>query len=432
MNDDPTPDELWLAGALSSVSDAYHDGATFNPRPPRARRRTGTMVLAGIVTAAVVSAAILLPRLATPARPRVHHPVQIQPSRLCQVPLPRSWSAALAQNQTPVTTVTAATPLAFAVAPDGASYFADFYSSSWSGIVEVHRASGSVQRVYQFPSATAQVMSGAFDGHWLVWTLSTTKTNPQPASLMAWNSQTGRVATLVPTSNPFTAIYFTLDATSPAGGRGWLAWTVVPQGVGGGQYFLADLSSGKQRALPLVTLAGYGYFVGDLFVYAVPPPSADREPTPLPSPKSKYGAVSMTSFTATSVPAQLIPELEAVRTSLVSSWVAGTAVWSKQSGTLDFWPGGRSAAFSLSSGQAIDGVAQAGPLVTWTNGDGSMYIADLRSGSFARLPMTWGGENGSAGAILYTWSPSPLTQKISPLYTSSILDVASLPPLPHC
>lgn len=102
------------------------------------------------------------------------------------------------------------------------------------------------------------------------------------------------------------------------------------------------------------------------------------------------------------------------------------------SATLDLWPGGRSAAFSLSIGQAMDGVAQAGPLVTWTDGDGSMYIANLRSGSFARLPMAWGGENGSAGALLYTWSPSPLTQKISPLYTSSILDVASLPPLPHC
>jgi hypothetical protein len=47
------------------------------------------------------------------------------------------------------------------------------------------------------------------------------------------------------------------------------------------------------------------------------------------------------------------------------------------SATLDLWPGGRSAEFSLSIGQAIDGVAQAGPLVTWTNGEGSMYIADL-------------------------------------------------------
>ncbi len=432
MNDDLTPDERWLAEALSSISHRYHDGATFNPRPPSSRRRIGTMVLAGIVTAAIVSAAILLPRLATPAKPRVHHPVHSQPSRLCQVPLPRSWSAALSQNQTPVTAETVATPLAFAVAPDGASYFADFYSSSWSGIVEVGRASGSLQRVYQFASATDEVLSGAFDGRWLVWTLSTTTTNPRPASLMDWNAQTGRVATLVPTSNPFTAIYFTLDATSPAGGQGWLAWTVLPQGVGGGQYFLGDLSSGKQRALPLVTLPGYGYFVGDLFVYAVPPASANREPSPLPSPKSTYGAVSMTSLTATPVPAELVPELDAVRNSLVSSWVAGTTVWSKQSGTLDFWPGGRSAAFSLSIGQAIDGVAQAGPLVTWTDGDGSMYIADLRSGSFARLPMTWGGENGSAGALLYTWSPSPLTQKISPLYTSSILDVASLPPLPHC
>lgn len=77
MNDDLTPDERWLAEALSSISHRYHDGATFNPRPPSSRRRIGTMVLAGIVTAAIVSAAILLPGLdsqggrgfVTPPRP---------------------------------------------------------------------------------------------------------------------------------------------------------------------------------------------------------------------------------------------------------------------------------------------------------------------------------------------------------------------------
>lgn len=66
MNDDLTPEERWLADALAEISRSRSPGRGFTPRPTGRGRRVSSLVLAGVLAAALVSAAILLPRVIFP------------------------------------------------------------------------------------------------------------------------------------------------------------------------------------------------------------------------------------------------------------------------------------------------------------------------------------------------------------------------------
>ncbi len=421
MSDDFDPEERWLADVLADISRRRGPGRGFTPRPGGGRRRVGTLVLVGVLSAALVSAAILLPRTLFSEKNLAHHPITGGQPSFCQVPLPRQWLAEFARNRTPVAAL-ASVPLAFAVGPGGERYFAEYYSPSWSGIVEVARGSGAMQHIFQFPSAQYAVVSGAFDGRWLVWTLSSTRVNPVPATLMDWNSRSGRVSTLVPYAGSGTDITFTLDTTPPGAEQGWLAWTIIPGGVGGGGYFLADLSQGTSYELHIGGPPGFGFFVGDLFIYDVGglhPGTGD-------------GAIRMGSWTKSSVPETLAARLLALRLGLVASMDPSGAAWSDAAGQLRLWSAGEPAAVRLDVGTGISDLVQAGPYVIWGYSSGAEYVADLATGSYARLPLSNASDLAAGDAVLFTWSPSPDTQKAHPLYTSSILNTGSLNPLPRC
>jgi hypothetical protein len=421
MKDDPTSDERWLADALTEISNQRGDRPGFEPSSYRRKRSIGTLVLAGVLTAAAVSGAILLSTALFSAPPPLRHPIHGTQTSFCRVPLPKPWLAELTRNQTPVTGVTSV-PLAFAVAPDGMSYFADYYSPAWSGVVEVTRASGAMRHIYQFPSSQYTVVSGAFDGHWLVWTLSATNVNPVPATLMDWNSQSGKVSILVPYAGSASDITFALDLTQPGAGHGWLAWTIIPGGVGGGGYFLADLSQGSSYQLHVGGPPGFGFFVGDLFIYDIGGLH----------PRNVGGAIKMGSWAKSPVPKKLASQLHAVRLGSIASLDGGGAAWSDEAGQLHLWPVGTHAAVKLDIGTGISSLVQVGPFVVWGYSSGDDYVANLATGSYAKLPISDATAFAAGEAVLFTWSPSPATQKAQPLYTSSTLDIGNLEPLPRC
>ena len=94
-------------------------------------------------------------------------------SPYCTVSLPTRWSSALkARNGT----VPPATRIGFAVAANGSEYFAESYSPAWSGVVEIFPATGRVVEIRQFADPRVDQVSppASFDGHWFVWSESTT------------------------------------------------------------------------------------------------------------------------------------------------------------------------------------------------------------------------------------------------------------------
>jgi hypothetical protein len=421
MNDDLTPDELWLAEALTAISHGHQPDATFIPRPPSSRRRIGTMVLSGILTAAIVSVAILLPRLGFSGRQGIRHPAPTTLTKACQVPFPSAWTAALARSRTAATT-----DYIFAVAPDGSAYFTEVHSPSWAGLVEVDRASGVTTPIYQFPSSSYQVAQGAFDGRWLVVSLSTSPSSPGASSVIAWDAQTRRITTIVPYDGAATDISFSLDTAPPGTSQGWLEWTIVPGGVGGGGYFLADLSAGTQHQLHVGGPPGPAYFVGPLFVYdVVSPQGAVAE-----------GAIDMGSWKSTTMAPSLIPKLKAAADNGVGSISSYGAAWASLSGALIIWPQGTAGPTqsTVELGQGIDSVIQAGPMLVFSNGTtGAQYLVDITSDAYTQLPSDWSGTATAGNQMVFISHASSGAGKAGPTVTGmAILDVADLPSLPRC
>jgi hypothetical protein len=342
----------------------------------------------------------------------------------CEVSLPTTWSEALTRNETAVVPLGTG-PIAFAVSANGQNYFADYYATNWSGIVEVSIPSGAFRQVYEFPSDTYQVYQGAFDGRWLVWTLSATTVNPDPATLMAWDSLTGRVTTLVPYAGSSSVINFTLASSGSQARDGLLAWTIIPDLVRGGGFSVWSLSSSKGESVHTGGSAAVGEFIGGrlFFVYV--------------EKAIHYGALSTPSWRHVAEPAALKLHVTRAYEDSGSAAVSVTArdvVWVDPGGVLNEWPADATApqVVAVRLGPVED-LTQAGTAILWTEArGGDEFMLDTRSNSYARLPMRWGYYFANGSELTLSWSPNPLLQKAHPVLTSSFIDVTALPKLPDC
>lgn len=345
----------------------------------------------------------------------------------CQVSLPASWTSTIAKNQTALVTrpglaASPYGPVPFAVTATGVSYFADFASANWAGIVEVTRATGAMQQIYQFPSRSAEVYQGAFDGRWLVWTLSDTTLDPDPATLMAWDATSGQVSTLVPYAGSSSDIDFALATSGDPARDGLVAWTIVPDLVAGGGFSVEDLASGRTESIHTGGAANTGTFLGDRYVY-------DSGTSHL-----AYHALATPSWRPTNLPAGL---RRALQRSLVDRALAAVSsrgvAWTAENGPVTWWPSAARGPEQLAvNGGEVMSFLQIGSVVLWgVYGTGDMYVADTRTLSYARLPMRWGSGFATNQELLLLWSPRP-NEKADPVATSSFIDPASLPRLPSC
>ncbi|MGC1406054.1 MAG: hypothetical protein WA938_04880 [Candidatus Dormiibacterota bacterium] len=342
----------------------------------------------------------------------------------CKVSLPTTWSEAITTNETEVVPLGTG-PIPFAVSADGLSYFADDYSTDWSGIVEVKRVGGATREVYEFPSPSYQVYQGAYDGRWLVWTLSATSVNPVPATLMAWDSVTGRLTTLVRDAGSSSDISFALASSGAQARDGLLAWTIIPDLVRGGGFSVWSLSRGAGASIHTGGSPGGGEFIDDhyLFVYF------ERS--------LHYGALTTPSWQRAPEPAALKVHLERAYGDSGSAAVSVTSrdvVWVDPGGVVSQWQSSARAPQEIAAGmRSVENLTQAGTAILWTQSQsGDVYVFDRRSNSYARLPIRLGSYFANGNEVTLSWSPHPLLQKADPVITSSFLDIASLPRLPGC
>ncbi|HVB14611.1 MAG TPA: hypothetical protein VNH38_07640 [Candidatus Dormibacteraeota bacterium] len=258
------------------MSDEWtHDEVGLSPRPSSDRRselpsswsRRVRALVALVAVGAVAAGASLVPRFVSNSAETGS--IGLDGGTACQVALPASWLKAT-HRQLP------ASPLGlnpFAVASNGRAYFAAVEAAAWSGVVEVNAATGVAHRIEEFTPPTetvtptgstghtsVNVLSGSFDGRWLVWEQERQLQGLATATtLMAWDSVSGDIWSI---AGPFSAAVPV--AQDPAPEAGLLAWGGSSAGKSATIHFqlysLRDRRSKAVREAPRQNSFGGAFF----------------------------------------------------------------------------------------------------------------------------------------------------------------------------
>jgi hypothetical protein len=334
----------------------------------------------------------------------------------CRVALPTAWKEAIAVGE--IKTPASESLVPFAVSGDGRVLFAGDYTSAWSGVVAIQ--AGTLQRtqIQTFTSTKDQVVGGAFDGRWLVWSEVHSFTNLNDWSLYAWDSVNKRLVNIAnvprvdgqPLPGPLVM---------PVVSHGELAWS---QSVSSEQaeLHLFTLATGKDRVVARGRF-GIPALAWPWLIWAAP--GAPGEP-------GRFKMVSAETGDPIATPAPLAE----VRAPTYVAGAHGTVVWT----TADYhhlwlWRAGDAEArelFVSPTDDAIQWPHIGDHLVTWV-GTEATYAVDLRTQSVAQITPKYGGA-ATDGAGLFISYPATTVKSDHPPQKVSFLDANKLPSLPSC
>ncbi len=336
----------------------------------------------------------------------------------CQVAVPAAWQAVLDRG---IVDVPESHLVPFGVSGDAQSVFAALYSPEWSGVAMVSARTGEYTRIFPFASPSDdQVGGGGFDGRWLAWAEQHSKRDLNDWTLRAWDSRSRQVVTVTeaPRKDGRTV---SGPIVIPAVSHGMLAWVqATPNGDGEAHlYSLAHrrdqvLSSG--RVLTPITF-WWPYVIWQ-----------ERDGTDSVGPSGHLEMAEATTGRRVELPEALatVHHLAylAASDSLVT-WTDMVSLW--------IWRPGEPAArevFHAPSGEYIQFPAIARDMIVW---DGVMgpWVADVRSGSVAKIPQQYGGLFARDSALLVV-APTSLAKTARPSLRIRVADATRLPPLPGC
>jgi len=333
---------------------------------------------------------------------------------LCTVPTPASWQS-LIQHASP-RLPSGSRVIPFATGADPSVFFAEFYSSTWSGVVSISVSSSEIRRIAVFADPqNDQAYAGGFDGRWLVWIEQLSLDDSNDWQILAWDSATNQAFQVqaAPRANGATV---SGPIVEPVVSNGKAAW-VQANTAGVGEVHEFSLASrqdqvvGSQATTPLL-------FWGSDLVWMhldVPGQSGHlemldtRSGLPLSVPKP-LASVTHLAFLA-------------VSDNLVA-WTDGKSIWA-------YRPGQDSASLVNAIPQdSANFLGIAGDLITW-DGSSDPYALDMRSSSVTKLTPKYGGRFASGNSLLIYWPVSD-TKTASGQFVVADVDASNLPPLPSC
>ncbi len=335
----------------------------------------------------------------------------------CVTPLPTSWQDALAAG--PGVT-TPKTESVFAAAPAGGTYFAAFYSATWSGVAELSIASGAVRRIATFADPSQdQIGFGAFGGQWLAWEESLSPSNYDSWVIWAWNASTGALAEVASSA----ALGSSLAAQTPqpeiALSGDEIAW--VQNGPSGIPEIMLHNLATKSTAIAAQGAVGPPTFWESTLLY----PSLQRGQT-----YNELKAVSIQSLAPAAVPVGLsaargLGMLSASVAAVVWTGTDQTSVW--------YWQPGLRHPFEIYTGS--NGFAEfysmAGPYVVWDTSSGPI-VADTETRSLVNLGSQYGYAVAAGSWILIAGDAVNQQKTMHPLETISAIDIAAVSALAAC
>lgn len=339
------------------------------------------------------------------------------PHTFCEVALPASWQAALASG--PIAHEPGESMTVLAVSADGRSLFVDSTGDGAREVAWLH--DGQRTTLLRLPDPAQPIDWAMFDGRWLVIRLGPAdggSTAPD-SGVYAWDSTTMFAAQLVKS--------ITTSVESPVVSGGRIFYDIIGVDTPG-VLEMVDLATG--HGSPIASDVVFGPFrYGSLVLWEA------THPTPYAGGSAHLAAALITTGQPTDLPAELAGPITR------NSWFVGDADTLVATTGDDFSANPappRNPMYAWQPGtprvtitnMAIDSwepgsMQVAGDFVGWTTG-GARYLADLRSGSYARISSTPGDFQLSAGALVLTSGTAPA------LLESSLIRPAELPPLPTC
>ncbi|MDQ6713281.1 MAG: hypothetical protein M3Z28_08865 [Candidatus Dormibacteraeota bacterium] len=314
----------------------------------------------------------------------------------CLVPLPASWSQAISGGA--IKTAPSDAPAAFAISRDGSRIFAGDAAKPWLGIVALDRA-GHESRITSFLPGYDMVISGGFDGRWLLWAEANYHVERE-STLRAWDSVSNRFLTLS------TGVFEQVSVD-----HGKAAWINTVDR----QLHLFDLASGTDRRLD--ASASYATFSWPMLIWA----------------QGSTGDARLHAASAlTGKPMALPAELSSIRDVHFIVGAPGRLAWSGAQTVTDvwFWSAGSQPRVVFRAQDYAD-VMGLGSTLVGAVGSSSDYLVDLRTGATTEVPNRVLGPLLNGDVLALTRSTSGVTDMSVPM-TISVLSSSALPQLAGC
>jgi hypothetical protein len=337
-------------------------------------------------------------------------------ANFCSVPQPARWRRALHGDR--LAQRAGETLVVHAVGGDGGTAVVD--DRTGDGRSVVFWRDGRRTRILRLGHPdTDQLYGAAFDGRYLVFSVSHNPNDLSAWTLYGWDSVTGGAPQRLADNAVDSAGH---PVPSP------LLYPVIAAGV-------AAWTAG--RADGRTVLHRYSFITGTDEVVRVGHPGApflfDADlvwpESPRPDALTELHAVRL----ADGAPAPLPATLAAVRgPAFIVGTGSGVAAWvSADVRTLYAWRSGWRAPVTVrhvSTGRNVQWVRAAGPLVTWDDGT-AQFAADLRSGAYTKLTPRYGYTEATGDALAVGYAPAA---KGGSTAAPSLVRVSELPPLPSC
>ena len=304
----------------------------------------------------------------------------------------------------------------FAAGTDTSTFFAEFYSSAWSGVVSISAPSGHITKIADFKDgAVDQAYTGGFDGRWLVWAELLSQTDWNDWQIWAWDSATSDLFEIgspavvggAPVSGPFLQVAF-------ANGRA--AW-VQANASGAGEVHLYSLRDRHDQVVGSGATNPVAFWGRDLLWQHID----------VTGQSGHINMMDVDTGLSANVPGPLASvhhlAFLAASNDLVT-WTDGQSIWAFRSedpmASLVYNQSNYSAGY----------LAIAGELITWTGSAGPLAL-DLRTSSVVSLTGGNGDRFTQNDAMVIYW-PVSQTRSASTAFNVSVVDASKLSALPSC
>ena len=344
-------------------------------------------------------------------------------SSWCQARPDSAWNEALKNGVVSLSRRHSIIP--WGIAGDGRTFFASYYSASYSGVVRITAVNGHVKRIKRFPDAVNDQADGTFDGRWLVWHEYHSLYDWYDFTTWSWDSHTGKVRQIGAAQKGPNGAYLVSSWRQPDARGGFAIWEQGARGPGyePGDIHTVNLRSGRGRVIRHGHVEESFLLDGHRVVW---------------NESMKPGALTVMR-TANVKSGRIVTSPVAIRRMRGALMPAtnghALAFTTAQSARLWWTPALSKAARRVYTihrkGYAIDNSLQVSDryLMFGTNIGPSLYLADVVAGRYMKIgPGGW-GRLGAKSLLLVRPSNKKALHGIS---DTIFVPLAALPPIPEC